>query len=33
MTQFKQFFNNSIIVLIDTRKAYVKRHLNHLLGS
>ena len=33
MTQFKQFLNNLIVVLIDTRKAYAKRHLNHLLGS
>jgi hypothetical protein len=33
MIRFKQFLNNLIAVLIDTRKAYAKRHLNHLLGS
>jgi len=33
MTQFKQFLNNLILVLIDTRKAYVKRHVNRMQGS
>ncbi len=33
MIRFKQFLDNLIVVLIDTRKAYAKRHLNHLLGS
>jgi len=33
MTQFKQFFDNFIVVLIETRKAYLKRHSHHLLGS
>ncbi len=33
MTQFKQFLNNLISVLIDTRKAYSKRHLNRMQGS
>jgi len=33
MTQFKQFLNNLVLALIDARKAYAKRHSNHLLGS
>jgi hypothetical protein len=33
MIRFKQCLDNLIVVLIDTRKAYAKRHLNHLLGS
>jgi hypothetical protein len=33
MSQFKQFLNNLIIVLIDTRNAYSKRHLNRMQGS
>jgi hypothetical protein len=33
MTQFKQFLNNLALALIDARKAYAKRHSNHLLGS
>ncbi len=33
MAQLKQFLNNLALALIDARKAYVKRHLNHLLGS
>lgn len=33
MIRFKQFIDNLIVVLIDARKAYAKRHLNHLLGS
>jgi hypothetical protein len=33
MTQFKQFLNNLISVLIDTRKAYAKRHVNRMQGS
>ncbi len=33
MKQFIQLLNNVILVLIDTRKAYAKRHVNRLLGS
>jgi hypothetical protein len=33
MTQFKEFLNNLALALIDARKAYGKRHSNHLLGS
>jgi hypothetical protein len=33
MTQFKQFLKNLILVLIDTRKAYAKRHVNRMQGS
>jgi hypothetical protein len=33
MTQFKQFFIDLVSALLDARKAYAKRHLNHLLGS
>jgi len=33
MTVFKAFLSNLVLVLKDTRKAYAKRHLNHLLGS
>jgi len=33
MSQFKQFLNNLIIVLIDTRNTYSKRHLNRMQGS
>jgi hypothetical protein len=33
MTQLKAFLSNLLLVLKDTRKAYAKRHLNHLLGS
>lgn len=33
MNQFKQFFINLVSALLDARKAYAKRHLNHLLGS
>lgn len=33
MTQFKQFLNNLIVVLVDTLKAYDKRHVNRMQGS
>jgi hypothetical protein len=33
MTQLKRFFNNFAAVLMDTRKTYNERHLDHLLGS
>ncbi len=33
MKQFKQFLNNLVEILIEARKAYFKRHVNHLLGS
>jgi hypothetical protein len=33
MTQLKKFLSSLVLVLKDTRKAYAKRHLNHLLGS
>lgn len=33
MNKFKQFFTNLVSALLDARKAYAKRHLNHLLGS
>jgi hypothetical protein len=33
MKQFKQFLGNLITALFEARKAYVRRHLNHLLGS
>jgi hypothetical protein len=33
MTQLEKFLSNLVLVLKDTRKAYAKRHLNHLLGS
>lgn len=33
MKQFKQFLSDLVIVLTEARKAYFKRHLNHLLGS
>jgi hypothetical protein len=33
MRQFKQFLSNLVIVLVEARKAYLRRHMNHLLGS
>jgi hypothetical protein len=33
MAQLKRFFDNFVVVLIETREAYTKRHLDHLLGS
>lgn len=33
MDPVKQFLNTLIVVLIDTRKAYAKRHLNRIQGS
>jgi len=33
MKPLKVFLSNLVLVLKDTRKAYAKRHLNHLLGS
>lgn len=33
MKKFKQSLNNLLLALVDARKAYAKRHLNHLLGS
>ena len=33
MKKLKAFLSNVKIILIEARKAYVKRHLNHLLGS
>jgi hypothetical protein len=33
MARFKPFLNTLALAFIDARKAYAKRHLNHLLGS
>jgi len=33
MKQFKQFLSNLVTALIEARKAYFNRQLNHLLGS
>jgi hypothetical protein len=33
MKQLKQFLSTLIVVFIDTRKAYAKRHLNRVQGS
>lgn len=33
MTQLKAFFSILLVVLIETRNAYINRHLNHPLGS
>lgn len=33
MKQFKQLLSNLVMVLVEARKAYFRRHVNHLLGS
>jgi hypothetical protein len=33
MSPLNKFLSNLTLILKDTRKAYAKRHLNHLLGS
>lgn len=33
MKQLRQFLSDLVVVLTETRKAYFKRDLNHLLGS
>jgi hypothetical protein len=33
MKKLERFLSNVVLVLTEARKAYVKRHSNHLLGS